>query len=229
MTQAVSPAKVSADASCFPLPKNSKPPRDGPKRNRSVSISIISCHHRRLPKLKTRNRMKKLQLQTPQSCNEYNDSTSTCSSPTPPNRNIIKQFFSQSADTPTRASESQLRNAIPMEPKSTQPHLFSLADFIYKEIFGIYDIKAIDGVHQERVQNFLTIPFHLESVWQSSDSLIPSFNYLILWIADDIWDISRNGQLSVHFHIPSNAFVLWIRLYFRFKFSYSAILSNTFV
>ncbi|CCI49338.1 unnamed protein product [Albugo candida] len=56
-------------------------------------------------------------------------------------------------------------------------------DFIYKEIFGIYDIKATDGVHQERVQNFLTIPFHLESlmifgIFLAMDSFLFIFTYL---------------------------------------------------
>jgi hypothetical protein len=41
---------------------------------------------------------------------------------------------------------------------------FRLSDFFYKEIFGVHDIKQTDGMHQERVQNFLVVPPKLEMV-----------------------------------------------------------------
>lgn len=39
---------------------------------------------------------------------------------------------------------------------------FRLSDFFYKEIFGVHDIKQTDGMHQERVQNFLVVPYNIE-------------------------------------------------------------------
>lgn len=68
-----------------------------------------------------------------------------------------------------------------------QPHAFRLADFFYKEIFGVHDIKPTDGMHQERVQNFLVVPFKIEQlfvfgVFLALDSFLYVFTYLPLRI-----------------------------------------------
>lgn len=53
---------------------------------------------------------------------------------------------------------------------------FRLSDFFYKEIFGVHDIKQTDGMHQERVQNFLVVPYNIEQV------IYVSFSYCALLI-----------------------------------------------
>lgn len=74
--------------------------------------------------------------------------------------------------------------AMTMRPK---PHPFSLADFLYKEVFGVHDVKATDGQHQERVQNFLTVPLRTEQLFAfgvllALDSFLYVFTYLPLRI-----------------------------------------------
>lgn len=68
-----------------------------------------------------------------------------------------------------------------------QPHAFRLADFFYKEIFGVHDIKQTDEMHQERVQNFLVVPYNIEQmfvfgVFLALDSFLYVFTYLPLRI-----------------------------------------------
>lgn len=68
-----------------------------------------------------------------------------------------------------------------------KPHPFSLADFFYKEIFGVHDVKPTDGQHQERVQNFFTVPLSTEQLFAfgvllALDSFLYVFTYLPLRI-----------------------------------------------
>jgi hypothetical protein len=65
---------------------------------------------------------------------------------------------------PKRASVANVEGAGNSEGPNTstpvhrpKPHPFSLADFFYKEIFGVHDVKPTDGQHQERVHSFLYV------------------------------------------------------------------------
>uniref|UniRef100_K3W6G8 Uncharacterized protein n=1 Tax=Globisporangium ultimum (strain ATCC 200006 / CBS 805.95 / DAOM BR144) TaxID=431595 RepID=K3W6G8_GLOUD len=96
------------------------------------------------------------------------------------------------AVTPTLAQESHAKAIVPgtaTAPSQPQPppHAFRLSDFFYKEIFGVHDIKQTDGMHQERVQNFLVVPYNIEQlfvfgVFLALDSFLYVFTYLPLRI-----------------------------------------------
>lgn len=82
---------------------------------------------------------------------------------------------------------SSLMNAANTPVHRPKPHPFSLADFFYKEIFGVHDVKPTDGQHQERVQNFLTVPLSTEQLFAfgvllALDSFLYVFTYLPLRI-----------------------------------------------
>lgn len=82
---------------------------------------------------------------------------------------------------------NQKPNAVGMGGQPPQPHAFRLADFFYKEIFGVHDIKQTDEMHQERVQNFLVVPYNIEQmflfgVFLALDSFLYVFTYLPLRI-----------------------------------------------
>ncbi|KAJ0396974.1 hypothetical protein P43SY_008636 [Pythium insidiosum] len=76
---------------------------------------------------------------------------------------------------------------VAMEPRSTRPHVFRLSDFLYKEVFGVHDIRRSDGVHHERVHNFLVVPLNTEQLFAfgvllALDSFLYVFTYLPLRI-----------------------------------------------
>jgi hypothetical protein len=98
-----------------------------------------------------------------------------------------------SASPPASPSESAAdrprlmsRAAHPSPPPHHGHHApFRLADFLYKEVFGVHDIKSSDAVHQERVQNFLVVPYNTEQlfgfgVFLALDSFLYVFTYLPL-------------------------------------------------
>ncbi|TMW59025.1 hypothetical protein Poli38472_007170 [Pythium oligandrum] len=86
-------------------------------------------------------------------------------------------------------SESDGKRSLARHPSSPRiapprpPRTFHLADFLYKEVFGVHDIKPSDGMHQERVQNFLVVPYNTEQlfafgVFLALDSFLYVFTYL---------------------------------------------------
>lgn len=110
---------------------------------------------------------------------------------------VVQTDFSQPRVSPTLRSLQP--DESPSKPTATTtatttttatappPHRFRLADFFYKEIFGVHDIKQTDDVHQERVQNFLVVPLKLEQlfvfgVFLALDSFLYVFTYLPLRI-----------------------------------------------
>ncbi|DAZ93612.1 TPA: hypothetical protein N0F65_003662 [Lagenidium giganteum] len=106
----------------------------------------------------------------------------------------VKEEVKSESSSPRKLNRLRSRPSLQIKtsfdshnPKSTQPYVFRLSDFFYKEIFGVHDIKQTDGMHQERVQNFLAVPYRLEQlfvfgIFLALDSFLYVFTYLPLRI-----------------------------------------------
>lgn len=186
---------TSSGSSGLPSPSSDKGAKTVSNSSNSASGSPTTAHGSRPTALsplgmQRMQRLHNLRVQT-----DFSTPSTSSVSPHLQPKSPLHSNGSRTSNGVDASDDSALLLQRDQKPSTTtvskggqpQPHAFRLSDFFYKEIFGVHDIKQTDEMHQERVQNFLVVPYNIEQmflfgVFLALDSFLYVFTYLPLRI-----------------------------------------------